>query len=210
MEKWFVPAQMYSLRGSTVTNYGYDQQGNTSYTFNRLGFRSLEPTALPRLVVVGNSIAFGIGVELKDTFGFKLAQAMHLDLDNRAFGCYFHENHDHLSNIQLLSQQPQDSVFLIQINNLDRRRVGKEVFINNDSSWCIKRFLEFFEQTEELLKNRRHKYIYWDEINYKLPQSILKKIIINNKFHLDRSPLGRDTFGIKSHGAIAKLLYHVI
>lgn len=211
MEKWFVPSQMSSLAGRTVKNYGYDSRGQVEYSFNSQGFRSPEESQDPRLVVVGNSVSFGVGLDIQHTFGSILAKSIDRSLDNRAIGCVYHENHEHLVNLHLLAEQQYDSVFVIQINNLDRRREGNTILTNNSAEWCVKRFLDFFDQTEEILKYYPHKYIYWDDINYPIPDSVLKKIVINNKFHLDHSlPNNNSTFGIKTHSAIAKILHHVI
>jgi len=211
MEKWFVIPQMLDLAGKTVQHYGYDRQGLVDYSFNSLGFRSPEPNNDSRLVIVGNSISFGIGLDIQHTFGFLLSQHLNRHLDNRSLGCFFHENHDQLHNIKLLAQQDQDSVFVIQINNLDRKRNGSVVNDNNPQEWCVKRFLDFFDQTEEILKNRPHTYVYWDDIDYQLPQYVINKIAIKNKCHYDSSLLNnKNTFGMKSHEHIAKILRHYI
>lgn len=211
METWFVPKQMSSLAGSTVNSYGYDNQNTVSYCFNSLGFRSPEPSNDPSLVVVGNSISFGIGLDISQTYGSILANKLNRNLDNRSVGCYFHENHDHLVNINQLSQQDRDLIFIIQINNLDRQRQGDNVVAGNSPDWCIKRFLNFFEQVESLLKHRPHKYLYWDNVHYDIPISVRKSMFIDNKFHLDTSIAGnRNTFGSKSHAAIARALGYVI
>jgi hypothetical protein len=211
MEKWFLSPQMSALAGKTVKNYGYDTQNSIEYSFNSLGFRSPEPSKDPSLVVIGNSISFGIGLNLQHTFGSILAQYTNRKLDNRSVGCFFHENHDHLHNIKLLAEQNRDAVFVVQINNLDRRRDGMIVRDKNLPEWCVKRFLDFFDQTEEILKKHQHKYLYWDDIDYNLPLSITKKIVIRNKCHYDTSlSANKNTFGIKSHDHIAKILLHVI
>jgi hypothetical protein len=211
MEKWFLPDHQFVLAGKTVKRYGYDQQDLVDYSFNSLGFRSSEPANNPRLVVVGNSISFGIGLDMQHTFGAMLAQYTNRRLDNRSLGCFFHENHDQLHNIKLLAQQDQDSVFVIQINNLDRKRTGDLVVSNNSTAWCVERFLDFFDQTENILKNYPHKYIYWDNIDYCLPTTVLEKIVIRNRCHYDSSlSNNKNTFGVKSHSQIAKILRHAI
>ena len=207
MEKWFLSHLQSELAGKTVKSYGYDQQDLIDYSFNSLGFRSPEPTDDPRLVVIGNSVSFGIGLDMQHTFGSMLAQYTNRRLDNRSLGCFFHENHDQLHNIKLLAQQDQDSVFIIQINNLDRKRTGNLVSSGNPSIWCVERFLDFFDQTENMLKNHPHRYIYWDNIEYCLPTTVLEKIVIKNKCHYDNSlPNNKNTFGAKSHRAISKVI----
>ena len=211
MEKWFLPHFQFELAGKTVKSYGYDRQDIIDYSFNSLGFRSPEPTNDARLVVIGNSVSFGIGLDMQHTFGSMLAQYTNRRLDNRSLGCFFHENHDQLHNIKLLSQQDQDSVFIIQINNLDRKRTGDLVSPNNPPSWCMERFLDFFDQTENMLKNHPHRYIYWDKVQNCLPTKVLEKIVIKNKCYYDNSlPNNKNTFGAKSHSHIAKILRHAI
>jgi hypothetical protein len=211
MEKWFVPPQMSRLANQVVDHYGYDTQHTIKYCFNSLGFRSPEPVTHPGLVVIGNSVSFGIGVDILSTYGGILSAGLNRSLDNFAFGCYFHENHDHLNNLKLLSEQDRDLIFLIQINNLDRRRNQDTVVSGNDHNWCVNRFLDFFEQSEVLLKKRPHVYLYWDNVNYELPNSVDKLILIKNHFHIDTSICNaRDTFGPKSHAAIAKTLSYLL
>lgn len=211
MEKWYIPKEMSSLAGKTVKSYGYDRREIVDYSFNSQGFRTLDNVNKPRLIIVGNTISFGIGLPIEQTYGHLLAQYTNRHVDNRAIGCVLHDNHDYLANIKLLTQQDQDSAFVIQINNLNRQRTGNSVVLNNDPAWCVNHFLEFFDQAEDLLKMHQHTYVYWDNIQYDLPKSILEKIVINNKFHLDSSLPDKDiTFGPKTHETIAKVLRYFI
>jgi len=211
MESWFVPDQMKQLSNKVVKNYGYDNQGIADYSFNNLGFRSPGPGLEDRLVVIGNSISFGIGLNIEYTYGAILANNTKRQLDNRSLGCFLHENHDQLNNIRLLSKENCDSIFIVQINNLDRRRDGTKIYKNNDARWCVNQFLDFFDQTEYLLKYIPHKYIYWDNVEYSLPPTIEKMISIKNKFHLDCSLIDNSTtFGLKSHHTISKVLNYII
>ena len=56
--------------------YGVDKTGTITYEFNSLGYRGEEydPAAKFKICVIGESYAFGVGVDLKDTFGHKLKQ----------------------------------------------------------------------------------------------------------------------------------------
>ena len=207
MEKWFVPEHMKILANTTVRCFGYDQSSTINYQFNELGFRNTY-NAGTSINVIGNSVAFGIGLEEQHTFGHLLSQKINLPCNNFSLGCYFHENHDHLNNLKILSQRDTDDIFVVQINNLDRCRVDDNtVIIAPDPKFGRKRFLEYFDQLLELTAGRRTMLLYWDDQEHNLPKSILDQILIFNKFHLDHSiNSNTDTFGPRSHNAIAKTL----
>jgi hypothetical protein len=176
-----------------------------------LGFRSPEPNDSPGIAVIGNSVSFGIGLQMDQTFGSILCSSMSRTLDNKSFGCYFHENHDHIHNINVMSKQNRDLIFLVQINNLDRRREENTIVENNDSVWCSKRFLDYFDQVESLLHDRPRIYLYWDDKEHSIPAAVQKKIAIKNVLHLDTSiPNMSWTFGEKSNRAVAKCLYSLL
>jgi hypothetical protein len=210
MEKWFVPEHMKQLAGTTVTQFGYDNAGAVTYSFDCRGFRSKNHNGRS-LNVIGNTLSFGIGLNQQHTFVSKLAYHLNLGLNNCSFGCYLHENHDHLQNLNSMVKRDSDDIFLIQINNLDRYRDCGEVKINIDADWAIKRFLDYFDQVREICKNRHVIYVYWDNIHYALPHSVISEISIYNKFHLDQSlPTYPDTFGLNSHRAIGRVLCHLV
>jgi hypothetical protein len=209
MEKWIVPQHMAQLSMKTTQTFGYDHQGIITYKFNNLGFRTDENLYDSGAInLIGNSIAFGIGINYYQTFGSILANKLKRKLNNFSYGCYRHENHDHLTNIQLLATQDNDDLFIIQINNLDRHRVTSDLVVTgNDPEFCKIKFLDYFDQVTQLLKNKQKIFIYWDTHLYNLPKSVVDQILIFNKFHLDTSLLDRlDTFGIKSNLAIARVL----
>ena len=208
MDQWFVPEHQLALADQTVQNFVYDQRNQVEYKFNQLGFRSPEYSQDTSVVVVGNSISFGLGLAQEDTFGFKLSQQLGLQYNNFSFGGWLHENHDHLYNIQQLAKRDTDDIFVVQINNLDRCRIDSStVKQGNDSSWCQKRFLDWFEQVTQALKHRNTYFLYWDTCDYDLPTSVQQQILINNKFHLDTSVPAHDmTFGLRSHHAVYQVL----
>lgn len=186
---------MRCLINQQVTKYGYDNTGTVEYSFNSLGFRSDEITSRPSLVVVGNSISFGIGLSIEQTYGHLVAQRINRPLINLSIGCYFHENHNNLINLTNLSNQAH--IFVIQINNLDRGT-------HTDK---LARFVDYYQQTQEILKNQQVIYLYWDEKEYAIPNSIKDSILIYNKFHLDSSlPDNTGTFGPHSHRVIAEIV----
>jgi len=198
---------MKQLANTSTKVFDIDQQGLVTYDFDNLGFRTGKTLGQSNLCLFGNTISFGLGINYVHTFGSLVANDLDLKLKNLSFGCYLHENHDHITNIKN-SIQNNDDVFLIQINNLDRKRVStNQVVKGNDASYCVKRFVDYFEQVDDLLKHRRKLYLYWDNVSYDLPKTISSQISIFNKCHIDNSlSVDSDTFGVKSHNLIAKIV----
>jgi len=133
MERWIVPNHMKQLADKSTRFFGYDQQGTIEYNFNKLGFRTGNTNGNLDINLIGNSISFGIGLEYNQTFGSILANNLDRKLNNFSFGCYHHENHDHLTNIETLSNQDRDDIFVIQINNLDRKRLDSNLVVAGNS-----------------------------------------------------------------------------
>lgn len=197
---------MKQLANSTVTQFGYDHSDSVTYRFNQLGFRN-GLNAGTSINLFGNSISFGIGLNEEQTFGYLLSQQLGLPYNNFSFGCYAHENHDHLDNIKILVEQKTNDIFIVQINNLDRFRNGNRVISGLDSDFARTRFLDYFQQLLTLLVDQKFILMYWDNCNYNLPEHIIKQISIFNKFHLDRSiEHNENTFGARSNKVIAKTL----
>lgn len=207
MEEWVVPEHMKQLAGTTVKNFGYDKTNVIQYHFNEYGFRN-KYNSDPSINVIGNSVSFGIGVD--QSFGDVLSQKINLPCNNFSFGCYFHENHDHLTNLKKLIDRDCDDIFIIQINNLDRLRDGDTVVSGLDKITARDRFLDYFEQIDMMFNKRRLLLVYWDDQDFDLPQSIVKKIAIHNKCHVDCSLDNKNTFGVRSHNIIAKTLASLI
>jgi len=199
---------MSSLTGQEIINFGHDTSTTVNYKFNSLGFRSPEQSSSDSVIVIGNSISFGIGISEKDIYGYQVAKQLRLGYINCALGCYFHENHDHLLNLKNLAKRTTNDLFLIQINNLDRQRISAEKVISpGNKIHAINKFIDYFTQVEQLLRDKQKFYFYWDNVEHKLPTEIKHKLLIHNKFHIDSSlPNNIDTFGIKSHRAISNVI----
>ena len=208
MEEWFVPPNQRVLAHTIVSNYGYDQTGQVQYQFNQQGFRSPEFVPDRSVFFLGNSITFGIGLNRPASFADQVSQQINRPYGNLGLGCFYHENHDHLLNLTNLLARDQDDIFVIQINNLDRNRVNSNLVIaNNNKKYCEQRFLDYFDQITTMLKYRQKLFLYWDEMEYNIPESIQKEFLIYNKFHFDQSLSDNaSTFGAASHTAIAKTL----
>jgi len=208
VEEWFVPEHMKQLANQSTRFFGYDQQGIIDYDFDSHGFRTGTTDGTSVINLIGNSISFGIGLPYDLTFGCLVAKNLNKKLNNYSFGCYLHENHDNLSNIKKLVNQPNNDAYIIQINNLDRQRIDSSTVItNNDPEFSKKRFLNYFDQVIELLKNNPTIFLYWDDMQYDLPKSVTDQILIFNKFFLDNSlPNNKNTFGIKTNRVISEIL----
>ena len=208
MENWFVSKNMSSLASQEIINFGYDKSTTVNYKFNSLGFRSPEQHNSDSVIVIGNSISFGIGIDEGDIYGHRVAKQLGLGYINCSLGCYFHENHDHLLNLKNLAKRTANDLFLIQINNLDRLRISAEKVISpGNKIQAVDKFINYFTQVEQLLWDKQKFYFYWDNVDHELPAEIKHKFLIHNKFHIDTSlPDNADTFGIKSHSAISKVI----
>ena len=141
MEEWFVPEHMKRMAKKSTRFFGYDCQGRIIYNFNELGFRTDNIDRQSAVNLFGNSISFGIGLNYHQTFGHILATNLNRKLNNFSFGCYLHENHDHITNIKTLANNDNDDIFIIQINNLDRQRINRTLVVSgNDKLFCKKDF----------------------------------------------------------------------
>jgi len=203
---WHVPGNMQSCANQTVMQFGTDQRGTVAYKFDHLGFRNDDvSTHRASVIVVGNSISFGLGIEFYKTFGSLTAKKLDRPLINIAFGCYRHDNLDHLGNIENLLRRDCDDIWLVQINNLDRCRVQDGVI--SDAASAPHRLQQYWQQIENLLGNHQRRYLYWDHVDHDLPSNITSRWLIRNQLHLDRSIAGEvDTFGERSHYAIHRVI----
>ena len=178
MEIYTSPPHQQKLKNLSVRTFGYDTSGQIDYTFNSIGFRSPEIANARSLFVIGNSVSFGIGLPMTDTFAYQVSDAMTLPLANLSYGCHFHENHDHLHNIHSVAQRDHDDIILLQINNLDRFRKDRDTVVSgNDQEFCVKRFLDYFCQVKNLFRHKSLMIIYWDEIHYDMPKTIKDNIL---------------------------------
>ena len=187
--QFFVPPHMAKLANSTVRSLSYDTSNSVDYHINSIGFRGPELENTRSVIVIGNSVGFGLGIEFENTFGYLVSKDLGLPVANFAFGGCTQDNADYVQNIKLLSQRPFDDIFIVQINNINQ---------HSDIN-------QYFDTVEQLLKNKSRVYVMWD--SSPVPDAITSKLLIHNKFHLDKSlPDYPDTFGIMSNRAIAKVI----
>jgi len=197
------PDHMYSLRGQTVKQFGYDQESQVDYAFNSLGYRS--PVEFvdhgSPIVLLGNTISFGLGLPVEQSFAGIIAQELDCDVYNFAWGCHAHTNAEQLVLLKQILQviKPQQVIF--QINNLDRIRRNNHVQFNNPNDIVISEFVKFRQELEQALESIPHLLLYWDENQYSVP---LPRCLIHNRYHCDTSlKSNATTFGPRSHKLIA-------
>jgi len=202
---------MKSLAGKTVSNFGIDNRNIINYSFNKHGFRCDEfDSTTKKLVVVGGSISFGIGLDQSLTYAYKLAAQLNLHLCNMSFGCYRYENHDNLNNLKIMANSNCNDIFIIQVNNANRRRIDDQtVTIFNEKDFCISRLIDYVDQVNRILASKNKIFLYWDNENLDLPEALSKQFLVYNRFHVDHSiDTQSNTFGPKSHHAIFKVIYN--
>lgn len=209
MQEYFVPNHQQQLANRTVTEFVIDQRSEIEYTFNTLGFRSDELTPQPTVISVGNSITFGIGLPYSHTFTSLVGTKLNRPSFNMSFGCFKHENSDHLRNLQIIAKREEDDILLVQLNNISRRRVSKDDVITTQGEYTfdLSRLRSYVDEVSELFKNKKLVFLHWDDVGVTLPQDISARILIYNKLHLDVSlPTHSDTFGVASHRAVANVI----
>ena len=210
MDNFFGPKHQRLVTNTTTRCFEIDQTNTVEYRFNQLGFRGDDLTDESSVIAIGNTITFGIGVDEDLTYPSIVAKDLGLKCGNFSFVCYGHENKEHLPNIQLLANRPTRDIFLVQVNNICRRRISesKLEFTCLDQKDNLARLDKFLNDVEMILKNKCVIFMHWDDTdNTHLPRRITDKFLIYNKFHLDYSlPNNIKTFGVKSHRAIAKVI----
>ena len=197
------PDHMYLLRNQTVTKFGYDDENNTDYCFNSLGYRSnleFDDCDSP-IIILGNTISFGLGLQIEQSFAGIIANTLKCKVYNFSWGCYGHTNADQLLLLKqiLTAMTPRRVIF--QINNLNRFRIDNYVNFQNSDNVVISEFNRFNLEIQQVLKSIPHDFLYWDETSYPVD---LPKCLIHNMYHVDSSlKSNKTTFGPKSHKLIA-------
>jgi hypothetical protein len=194
---------MYSLRNQTVIRFGYDNETGTDYTFNSLGYRSnvdFELNDCP-IVILGNTISFGLGVDLQHSYAGILTSALQCKVYNFSWGCYGHTNADQLQLLKKILRVITPRRVIFQINNLNRMRIGHRMSFSNPEQMVIAEYNKFITEIQLVLALIPHDFLYWDENTYPVD---LPNCLIHNKYHVDSSlESNKNTFGPKSHKLIA-------
>ena len=197
------PNHMYLYREQTIRNFGYDDTTAVDYCFNSLGYRGREfVSAEPGIILLGNTITFGLGVDYADTFGGIIEQRLNYPVYNFAWGCYAHTNNEQVLLLERILTVLKPRYVIFQINNLNRFRDNGIVNFNNTTDVVIKEYNKFYSRIIPLLNTTPHGYLHWDENTYPVD---LPKCLVYNRYHVDVSVASNpNTFGRKSHRLIAE------
>jgi hypothetical protein len=196
------PPHMYTHRSSKLQNFGYDNKSNVDYKFNSLGYRSnLDfKLGLKPVIILGNTVSFGLGIDFKDTYANILASYLNKPVYNFSWGCYAHTNYEQLQLLISIIKVDEPSLIIFQINNLNRYRKNNTVCFDNPAELINTEYKKFYAGIKKLLKNRKHFFLYWDdqEHDVNLPDCLIK-----NRFLIDGHYQNKTVGGIKSHKLIA-------
>jgi len=197
------PEHMYRHRGQTVRNFGYDTATGVEYQFNSLGYRSPEiDTTESAVVLLGNTITFGLGVDYNKTFGGIIAQRLKCPVYNFAWGCYGHTNNEQVALLEQILTTITPRYVIFQINNLNRYRINGLINFDNSEDIIVDEYTKFYNAITKTLNIIPHGYLHWD--NYTYPVD-LPTCLVYNKYHVDHSIASNtNTFGYKSHRLIAE------
>lgn len=204
------PRHMYQYRNKTIKNFGVDTESCVEYSFNSLGYRSpYEFDEKNTIVVLGNTISFGIGLTYTDTFSSILEQQLDTKVYNFSIGCYLHQNHDQLALLNSIIQSLDPKHVVFQINNLDRKRISDtQVNTNNDVNEILALYNSFMQELKKMLDTVSNSLIYYDNISYNIARD---NFLIDNSYHVDHSIISnKGTFGKKSHKLIGLKLMQKI
>ena len=204
------PRHMYQYRNKTIKNFGVDTESCVEYSFNSLGYRSPhEFDEKNTIVVLGNTISFGIGLTYTDTFSSILEQQLDTKVYNFSLGCYRHQNYDQLVLLNSIIQSLDPKHVVFQINNLDRKRISDtQVSTNNDVNEILALYNSFMQELKKMLYTVSNSLIYYDNISYNIERD---NFLIDNSYHVDHSIISnKGTFGKKSHKLIGLKLMQKI
>lgn len=197
------PLHMYDLRNQIVNNFSYDQTKQIQYSFNSLGFRGPEFKFEDPILLLGGSIAFGIGIPFPQTFGNIIEKKISYQVYNLAWGGYAHTNHEQLDFFKRILDSVTPRYVIWQINNLNRVRDNSgTVSFDNNKKLVVELFYDFYTQAKQVLNEIPHTFIHWDNEHYNID---FTDCLIYNKYHVDSTPINNfSTFGIKSNRLIAE------
>ena len=207
------PPHMISLANQTVNQFGYDIQSNTKYSFNSLGYRSdIEFTQQNDVIILlGNTLTFGLGVEKSNTFAGYLARELPCPVYNLSWGCYAHTISEQLKFLKEILSVITPKHVILQVNNLNRiRQANGTINFNNPPDQIYQEYIKFIDELKQIL-TLPHSLLHWDNEQYQIDSA---DYLIYNKYHIDDcnvvTPLGEKIFGPKTHKLIAtKILQNI-
>lgn len=196
------PPNMYKFRNSTITNFSYDNDNNVEYSFNSLGYRGPEFIEKNPIIILGNTLSFGLGIDYNSTYGSIINKNLNYPVYNFSFGGVIHTNFDQLDLFKKIIKTIKPKKIIWQINNLNRIKDSEgDLKIVNDNELIIQQFKEFFVNVLKETENIPIKFLHWDPHEYNIDYS---KFLIHNKYHVDCSLTdNKNSFGAKTHKLIA-------
>ncbi len=208
---------MFSLRDKTVKNFGYDKQGDTTYSFNSLGYRSDREFKKDSesICVFGNTISFGLGVPFKDTYAELLSAKTGIPAYNFSWGCHNHTNLEQLDLIDQVLDMHKPWYVVFQINSLNRVRKSTTHVSRQNSVEEIKEHHDLFmSRLQKTFSNINHCFLYWDGETHDLP---MPECLIDNRYFIQHDNAYHDSKGVmipvtnsKSHKLISlKIQEHI-
>jgi hypothetical protein len=204
------PSHMYQHRNQTIKNFGYDDETDVDYGFNGLGYRSRHEfdDIANAIVVLGGSVAFGLGLDIDDTFAEIVANKTGIPVYNFAWGCYAHTNTEQIELLETILDTAMPRSVIFQLNNLNRKRVGATVEFNNTQETIEKEYNDFYQRAMPIFQRVDHDIIHWDNEEHKVD---LPQCLIYNKYHVDCSlQHNPETFGKVTHKLIANKILQKI
>ena len=196
------PEHMFICRNKDLKNFGYDHETNIDYKFNNLGYRSNIEFEIGKepIIVLGNTLSFGLGLNIENTFAYKISKETQRPVYNLSWGCYGHTNNELLELLKSIILIDSPKLIIFQINNLNRyREVNNVVNFSNTKDLIISEYQKFYNEILLLLKDKNHIFLYWDNEDHKVK---LPNCLIENQYFIDTSLKSKRVFGIKSHHLI--------
>ena len=193
----------YQHKSNTIKNYGYDSVTDVDYTFNSLGYRSSVQFDAPNpIVVLGNTMSFGLGLPYEQTYAGIVEQQTKTPVYNLSWGCYAHTINEQLELLQDVYNCIEPSLVIFQINNLNRYRLNKtEVSFNNSRDIIHAEYNRFIYNLHKTIANKNIVLMHWDNENHGIQ---IPNLLIDNKYSIDFVPdITPAVIGMKSHKLIA-------
>ena len=205
------PSNMLAHKNTTVKSFGYDSETETEYCFNSLGYRAdfeFELNKKP-IYILGNSMSFGLGVDFENTYGALVSKTLGIPVYNFSWGCYSHTNIEQIMFLEKLLEIDKPDFIIFQINNLNRSRnhLG-DINFANEEPLILSLYEKFIRQSQHILKNQKHMFVYWDDEKHDVV--LPKNCIIKNRYCVDSVLKSRYILGPKSHKLISlKIIEHL-
>ena len=193
----------YECRGETLEVYASDRRGQVSYQFNNFGYRNnidYHEDEKNVGVYVGSSITAGIGVDWDKSFASLSSKNLNVNCYQFAQGCVMVDNQEILRMLKLIKQTKVDiKYYVIQFIQLSRQYdpITGQTQLVDDYDQNISKFLQTFDEINDLLENDTWCFLGCDGQQHKLPDSI-----INHPCCLTWNPQFIDLAGVTGHPGI--------